>query len=323
MRIITLGLFAIFTLAGIATTAAAQPAAKQVKVGFLESAGTEPWPAVITALSDLGYQKDRNLTVEYRSADGRNEALPRLAAELVSLKPDVIVAGGTPSVLALKKATTSIPIVMAGSGNPVGDGLVDSLARPGGNVTGRSDGTGELGPLRVQLVAETLPGICCVVNLRNPSNPAHIAGMSNTMNAFEALGMERRVIDASTSDQLDQILASPIEDRFKALIVTADNMFNAHMPQIAEAALRRGLAAFGPHPDDAKAGFLMGYGLNTDEAARSVAGYVDKILKGAKPTDLPVEQPTRFKLVVNLKTAKALAIAIPPLVLNRADEVIE
>ena len=272
------------------------------------------------SLRDLDYQ----FKIEFRSAYGRNEELPRLAAELVNLKPDLILALGSPSALALKQATASIPIVIV-SGDPVGYGLVDSLAHPGGNLTGRSDNSAEIGPLRLQLLAETLPGTCCFILLRNPSNPGNVstASSSSSPDVLKSLGLERKIIEAATPDQLDQVLAGPIEDRFKALVVSADNMFISHRVQIAKAALRLGLPAFGPYPADAEAGFLMGYGVSGDEEARAVAGYIDKILKGAKPADLPVEQPTHYNLVINLKTAKALGITIPQIVFARANEVIE
>jgi putative ABC transport system substrate-binding protein len=319
-KIVLLGVLGLTALVPIAS---AQPATKQVTLGVLVPAGTAPSPALIGALRDFGYRQGGNLTIEFRSANGQYGELPRLAAELVSLKPDVIVAGGTPATLAVKQATGSIPIVMSGSGDPVGSGLVQSLARPGANVTGRSDSSAELGPKRLQLVTETLPGLCCVTLLINPANPGNVATLPTRLSAAKSLDIELNVIKAATPDQLDQVLAATLDDRFKALVVAADSLLSAHRVQIAEAALRRGIAVFGPYPDGAQAGFLEAYGENLDNAAHVTAGYVDKILKGAKPADLPVEQPTRFTLVVNLKTAKALGITIPPLILARADEVIE
>ena len=173
-RIVLLGVLGLTALVPIAT---AQPATKQVTLGVLYSAGTAPNPALIAALRDFGYRQGGNLTIEFRSANGRNGELPRLAAELVSLKPDVIVASGTPATLAVKQATGSIPIVMSGAGDPVGFGLVQSLAHPDANVTGRSDSSAELGPKLLQLVTETLPGICCVTLLMNPANPGNVAAL--------------------------------------------------------------------------------------------------------------------------------------------------
>jgi putative ABC transport system substrate-binding protein len=326
MKLAGLVLLGVLGLTSPVPLAVAQPATKQVTLGVLVAAGTTPNPALIAALRDLGYQQGRNLTIEFRSANGRNEELPRLAAELVALSPDVIVTIGTPPGLAAKRATGSIPIVILGVGDPVGFGLVESLAHPGANVTGRSNASYEVSAKRWQLMAETLPGMCCVTVLRNPSNPGNLAPPSGGRGgrpAAETLGIETKVIDAATADQLDQVLAAPFDDRFKALLILADALFAAQRVQIAEAARRRGLAVFGSSPEDAAAGFLEAYGINAANESAASAVYVDKILKGAKPADLPVELPTRFTLVVNLKTAKALGITIPPLIFSRADEVIE
>jgi putative ABC transport system substrate-binding protein len=324
MKLAGIVLLGILAISSLVPTTAAQPATKQVTLGVLFATGTGPGAALIGALSDLGYEKGRNLTIEFRSADGRNEELPRLAAELVSLKPDLIIARSTPAVLAVKQATSSIPIVMFESGDPVGFGLVESLARPGANVTGRSNSSRELVPKRLQLVTETLPGICCVVILRNPANPGNVAGLTpDTTSDVRSLDIELKVIEAATPDELNHVLATPLDDRFKALFIAADELFGTHQVQIAEAALRRGLPVFGPSPGNARAGFLEAYGENPSNIARAVAVYADKILKGTKPADLPVEQPTKFELVVNLKAAKALRLTIPHSILTRADEVIE
>jgi putative tryptophan/tyrosine transport system substrate-binding protein len=323
MKLTGFALLGVLGITGLVPIAVAQPATKQVTLGVLDATGTGPNPAFIKALRDLGYQLGRNLTIEFRSANGHNEELPRLATELVSLKPDVIVATGTAVVSAVKQATGSIPIVMGASGDPVGYGLVQSLAHPGANITGRSDSAGELGPKRMQLVTETLPGICCVARLANPSNPGNVASLLANRSAWASLGIEVKAIEAATPDQLDEVLAAPLDDRFKTLFIAADAMLAAHRVQIAEAALRRGLATFGAFPDDARAGFLEAYGENPANTSAVTAGYVDKILKGAKPADLPVQQPTAFELVVNLKTAKALGLTIPHSIITRADEVIE
>jgi ABC-type uncharacterized transport system substrate-binding protein len=218
-KIVLLGVLGLTALVPIAS---AQQATKQVTLGVLVPAGTNPSPALIGALRDFGYRQGGNLTIEFRSANGQYGELPRLAAELVSLKLDVIVAGGTPATLAVKQATGSIPIVMGSAGDPVGFGLVQSLAHPGANVTGRSDSSGELAPKLLQLVTETLPGICCVTLLMNPANPGNVAALPPRLSAAKSLGIELNVIKTATPDQLDQILAATLDDRFKALVIAAD-----------------------------------------------------------------------------------------------------
>ena len=323
MKLATIALLGLLGIPSLCPIALAQSATRQVTLGILEGSATAPDTRLIRALRDLGYQQDRNLTIEFRSANGHNDELPRLAAELVRLKPDVIVGAGTPVLLALKEATPSIQIVMMGSGDPVKYGLVQSLAHPGANITGRSDQTSDLGPKRFQLLKETLPGICCVARLGNPSNPGNASEQTLRDIITKSLDIEIKYIWVATPDQLEQVLAAPLDDRFKALFLTGDAMFVAHRAQIAEAALRRGFATFGPYPNDAQAGFLEAYGENPGKVGTVAAAYVDKILKGAKPADLPIAQPTEFQLVVNLKTAKALGLTIPQSILARADEVIE
>jgi len=310
--------------------AAPQPAPKAVTVGALWTTvppGTSEAPAaLVRGLRDLGYQEGQNLTIVFRHGDGTNESLAKLAEELVSLRPDVIIAAATPAALALKKATSTVPIVMISVGNPVEVGLVQSLANPGGNVTGRSNTAGavDINLKRLQLISETIPGICCVTHLINPTNPANVAGTAPMIAEEKTLGIEPKWIEVSDLDRLNQFLATPLDSRFeKALMPTADALFWAHRVEIAEASLRRRIALFGPFREYAEAGALMSYGVDNDEEFRAVAVYVDKIVRGAKPGDLPIEQPTRFRLVVNLKTARAIGLTIPPAVLQRADEVIE
>jgi len=267
MKLAGIVLLGVLGITSLVPVTLAQPAIKQVTLGVLDATGTGPSAALIAALRDLGYQEGRNLTIEFRSANGRNEELPRLAAELVSLKPDVIVATGTAVVLAVKQATGSIPIVIGASGDPVGYGLVQGLAHPGANVTGRSDSAGEVGPKRIQLAMETLPGLCCVARLGNPTNPGNVASLLANRSAWASLGIEVKAIEAATPDQLKEVLAAPLDDRFKALLIAPDAMLAAHRVQIAEAALRRGLATFGFFPDDARAGFLEAYGENPANAS--------------------------------------------------------
>ncbi len=320
-----IGILAILGLLGMVSVAVAQATAAAVTIGFLSTVGdTGPAPAFIEAPRELGYEEGRNLTILFRSAKSTNDELPKLAAELVGLKPDVLVASGTPSSLALKKTTASIPIVMLGIGNPIGTGLVASLAHPGGNVTGTANAVEEWAAKRLQMVTEVLPGIRCLMYLRNPANQSIMANAPAFMDAREKLGIELHVIDAATPEQLDQALATPLDERCKAaLFLPLDGLFISRRAEIVEFALRHQIALFAPFREDAEAGALMSFGIDLDDQWRLGATYVDKILKGAKPANLPVEQPTKFELVINLKTAKALDLTIPPLLLAGADTLIE
>ena len=297
---------------------------KSVSVGFLGVALSSAPPAFVEALRQRGYDEGSNLRIEFRSAKGRPEALPKLAAELVGLKPDVLVGATTPSALALKNETDSIPIVMVAVGDPVPSGLVKSFAHPGGNVTGASLATEYWEAKRLQLVTETIPGICCLPVLRNPSNPLAPLISATYQNIAKSLGIELRMIDAANPEQLDEVLDSPLDGRFRAaLYSTPDGLFVSRRSQIIEFAQRQRLPLFAPYREDVEAGALMSFGANLDDQLRLGADYVDKIVKGAKPADLPVQQPTTFDLVLNLKVAKALGLQIPLSVLARATELIE
>jgi putative ABC transport system substrate-binding protein len=324
MKIGRIGLLALLGVCNLAPIAAAEPAGS-FTIGVLDTAGFgDPAPAFIQALRELGYREGQNLTVVSRSPRDNNEGLPKVAAELASLKPDVLVGMGTPPALALKKATTSIAIVMLNVGNPIATGLIQSLAHPGGNVTGTSNAVEEWGAKRLQMVTEVLPGIRCLIWLMNPANPAAVANAPMLRKAGEKLGIEFHVMEAATPDQLDQALAVPLDDRCRAaLFLPLDGLFVRRRAQIADFALRQRIALFSPFLEDAEAGALIAYGINADDQWRLGASYVDKILKGAKPADLPVQEPVKFEMVVNLKTAKALGIVIPPPILVQASEVIE
>ncbi len=230
----------------------------------------------------------------------------------------------TPPVVALKSATAAIPIVMLAIGDPIATGLVQSLAHPGGNVTGTANAVEEWGAKRLQTVVEMLPGIRCVMYLRNPANQSIMAADEKRKEVGKKLGIDFAVIDTATPEQLDQMLVSPLDDRCKtALFLPLDGLFIARRARIAEFALRQKVALFAPFREDAEAGALMAFGINLDEQWRLGAGYADKILKGAKPEDLPVQQPTKFEIVVNLKTAKAIGLEVPTSLLLSADRVIE
>jgi putative tryptophan/tyrosine transport system substrate-binding protein len=306
-------------------THAQQSTPRTVTIGMLAPVGiTDASPSFIEALDKLGYRLGRNLTILFRSAKDNNAELPGLAAELVSLKPDVLVAGTTPPVVALKEATTTIPIVMVGIGNPIATGLVKSLAHPGGNITGTANAIEEWNAKRLQSVTEMLPGIRCLSYLRNPANQAIMVNEAMRKSIGEKLGIDFQVIDASTPEQLDQVLTHPLPEQCKtALFLPLDGLFTARRSQIAEFALRQKAALFAAFREDAEAGALIAYGFNLNAQFRLGATYVDQILKGARPADLPVQQPTRFEMIINLKTAKAIGIQVPTSLLLSADEVIE
>ena len=317
-------LLALLTLVLLAPVGVAQPAPGKFTIGLLLTGAPIPPAAFIQALRALGYEEGRNLTFVSRSANSRNEELPRLAAELVTRKPDLLVAMSTPPALALKQATSSIPIVTLAIADPVAAGLIQSLAHPGGNVTGTANAVEEWSSKRVQMVAEVLPGARCVLYLRNPTNQA-IMALDPTVNSlFAKFELERRVRDVATSQELDRVLAEPLDDNCgKALYLPLDPLLFRHRRQITQFVLRHKLAEFTPFREDADAGALLAFGIDLDEQWRLGAAYVDKILKGVKPADLPVQQPVKFEMVVNLKTAKVLGLTIPPSILAQANEVIE
>lgn len=306
-------------------TRAQQSVPRTVTIGILAAVGTtDASPSFIQALDKLGYLRGRNLSILFRSPKDSNAELPGLAAELVSAKPDVLVAGTTPPVLALKEATTTIPIVMVGIGSPMATGLIKSLAHPGGNITGTANAVEEWQAKRLQSVKEMLPGIRCLSYLRNPSNQSIMANEAARKSNAEKLGIDLEFIDVSTPEQLDQVLAHSLPEQCKtALYLPLDALFTARRSQIAEFALRQKTALFAAFREDAKAGALITHGFNLEAQWRLAAGYVDQILKGARPADLPVQQPTTFETIINLKTAKAIGVQVPTALLLSADEVIE
>jgi putative ABC transport system substrate-binding protein len=265
--------------------------------------------------------------IEYRDAEGKLERLPALAAELVALKVDVIVsAGGTPPALAAKQATRTLPIVFAFAGDPVKSGLVTSLARPGGNVTGSSMlGTAELVGKRLELLTQAVPGVSRVAVLRHPGFVSERADKDNLKAidaAARALGVRLQVVEARGPADIDKAFADMTRARAGALAVTGSPMFTTERRRLVDLAAKNRLPAVYESREDVDAGGLMAYGPNWADLFRRAATYVDKILKGTKPADLPVEQPTKFELVINLKAAKTLGITIPQSLLARADEVI-
>src|SRR4051794_12087086 len=297
------------------------------RIGFLAS-GSSAFAAPIVGafragLRDLGWAEGQNVMIEFRFAEGRFDRLPDLAAELVRLKMDLIVAVPTPAALAAKNATGTIPIVMISVTDPQGIGLVASLARPGGNVTGGSFSVGiDIIGKQLQLLKEVFPRASSVAILLNPANPGH-AQILNKMKAdAKSLGLSLHLLEARAPDEFDDAFAAITKDHVDTLLVVADAMFQANRTRLAELAAKNRLPTMYTFREYADAGGLISYGPNLVSQYRQAAVYVDKILKGAKPGDLPVEQPTKFELVINLKTAKALGITIPQSLLQRADELI-
>jgi putative ABC transport system substrate-binding protein len=291
------------------------------------SGSPEPRRAILDAfrqgLRDLGYIEGNNIVIEYRFSEGRDERLPDLAAELVQLKVDAIVTSGIPPPLAAKKATKTIPIVMGVVGDAIGTGLVDSLARPGGNVTGLTLVGPELSGKRLDILKETVPKLSRVAVLLNPANRGTTLYREEIEVTARSLGVELHILEASRPNELASALSDTKMGRTQALVTLNDTMFFSQQVQIANLAIKTGLPAMFPESEYVNAGGLMSYGPNLPDLFRRAAVFVDKIIKGAKPADLPVEQPTKFELVINLKTAKQIGLTIPPSVLARADKVIK
>jgi len=294
------------------------------RIGFI---GDFPGGPLIQAfeqgLRELGYVDGQNIVIEYRSAGGTVERRPPLVAELARLKVDVLVVGLTQGALAAKNATTTIPIVMVNVADPVESGLVASLARPGGNITGLSRLTPELIGKNLEFMKVAAPRAIRVAVLSNPTNPGHLAMVRNSKRAAERLGLELRIVGAGAQNELEGVFSIMARERVSALLVLADGMFWVQRTRIADLALKNRLPSTFQNSEHAEAGGLMSYAPNSIAPYHRAAAYVDKILKGAKPADLPVEQPTKFELVINLKTARALGLTIPPSLLLRADHVIE
>jgi ABC-type uncharacterized transport system substrate-binding protein len=328
MRLI--GLVLTLSLAFAPFAAEAQQAAKVARLGFLAlnpAASPHLHEAFRQGLRDLGYVEARNLVIEYRSAEGKPERFPALAAELVALKVDVIVASSTPAALAAKQATRTIPIVLTGAGDPVTSGLVTSLARPGGNVTGLSVLSPELVGKRLELLTQAVPGVSHVAVLWQPGGGLGERTEKDMLKGAEvaarALGVRLQFLEARGPDEFDKAFSEMTRARAGALTVLPSNMFTNERRRLVDLAAKNRLPAVYPWREGVDAGGLMAYGPDLADLFRRAATYVDKILKGAKPGDLPVEQPTKFDLVINLKTAKALGLTIPQSVLLRADHVIE
>src|SRR6266545_4757340 len=307
---------------------AQQQAGKVPRIGFLGLTSPSDRPSLLDAfrqgLRELGWVEGQNIVIDYRHAEGRVDRLPDLAAELVRLKVDLIVSGGTQGVTAAKNATETIPIVMIAVRDPVGTGLIASLARPGGNVTGVSGYAGlETVAKQLELLKEPLPKIRRVAILSNPANAYHQLAVREVNVAARSLGVQLQLLEARGPNEFDGAFAAMAKERVGALLVLSDGIFSSHRTRLADLAARSRLPAAYGNRESVEAGGLMSYGPSFLDLFRRAATFVDKILKGAKPGDLPVEQPTKYELVINLKTAKALGLTIPPSLLLRADQVIE
>jgi putative ABC transport system substrate-binding protein len=305
--------------------AGAQPAGKAYRIGYLETGQVRAraWEAFRERLRELGYVEGQTVAFEARWADDQVDRLARLAAELVRLRVDVIVTAGSPAAQAAKNATASIPIVMATGGDPVGLGLVATLARPGGNVTGLTTLSRELSGKRLETFREALPRVSRMGMLWHRTNAIDALTRRETEEAARRLGIPLMAHGVDGPDDLGRAVEAIVADRAGAVLVATSPMFFGHRDALAELARRHQLPMMFAFREYAEAGGLMAYGPSYAELFRRAAGYVDRILKGARPADLPVEQPTRFELIVNLRTARALGLVIPPAVLARADEVIE
>jgi putative tryptophan/tyrosine transport system substrate-binding protein len=306
--------------------ARAQPAEKIFRVGFVGLPTADSLPkrpdAFRAGLRDLGYREGRDIVIEFRWADGHYERLPALFAELIRLNVDVIVTHGTPGGLAAKQATTTTPIVFATAGDAVASGLVASLARPGGNVTGSTYFIPELSAKQLELLKETIPGLSDVAILLNTANPMNEPIVPAMKLTAESLKLQLHQFGVRGPAEFDGAFAAMATERVGALVVIDDATLIANAPTIAKLASRQHLPASG-WPDFAATGGLLAYGVNYLDMFRRAATFVDKILRGTKPNDIPVERATTFETIVNLRTAKALGIEIPSTLLARADEVIE
>jgi ABC-type uncharacterized transport system substrate-binding protein len=327
MRPIGLVILAI-SLAVAPLAVDAQEAGKIPRIGFLatpsRSDRTPTRDPFVQGLRELGWVEGKNIAIEYRYADGRADRLSELAAELVRLKVDLIFASSTAAAVAAKNTTSTVPIVAPSMSNPVELGLIASVARPGGNITGLSYSVGmEIFSKQLELLKETVPKARRVAILSNPANPGQPAVIKNVRVAAQSLGVQLQLLEARGLNEFDGAFAAMARERAGALLVMGDPVFDFHRTRLAELAAKSRLPAIYGLRTQTEAGGLMSYGVDLRDNSRRAATYVDKILKGAKPADLPVEQPAKFELVINANTAKALGLTLPQSILVRADEIIQ
>jgi len=309
--------------------AGAQPAGKVYRIGYISNSppntpeSSRLHEAFRQGLRERGWVEGRNAVIEWRFAEGRMERFPDLAADLVRLKVDLIVTTGGPAARAAKQATTTIPIVAVAVSDPVGQGFVASLARPGGNVTGLATLFPELAVKRLGLLKEILPGVSRVAVLWNAANPGNVIILRGVQAAARTLGVTLQSREVRGPDDFEAAFAKMSRERHDALMILDDPLLFQYRASIVDFAAKKRLPTMHPFRESVEAGGLIAYSVNLAELNRRAAEYVDKILKGADPAELPIEQPTEFELVINLKTAKALGLTIPPSLLQRADHVIE
>ncbi|MBI4513629.1 MAG: ABC transporter substrate-binding protein [Gemmatimonadetes bacterium] len=324
LRLAALLLIGVLIVASLVTAGDAQ--ARVYRIGILEttsrSAAAPMLDAFRSRLRELGYVEGQNVVFEYRWAEGKAERFPRFAAELVGLNVDVIVTRGAPAALAAKRATSTIPIVMSSSGDPVSIGLVQTLARPGGNVTGLTAVVPDLAGKRLELLKEAFPHVSRIGFLWNPANPVSKLTFQEAQTGAQRLGLTFEGLPIQKPEDLERVLQTAVRARVQALSASNDAIFVHRAAVITEFAAKQRLLAIYASRELVEAGGLMSYAVHYPDLYRRAATYVDRILKGARPADLPVEQPTKFELVINLKTAKALGITIPQSLLLRADQVI-
>jgi putative ABC transport system substrate-binding protein len=306
----------------------AQPKAKVWRVGFLaqrrvDTLDSDPFGGFPRGMRDLGYVEGKNLVIEWRSAEGKVERLPELAAELVKLNVDAIVVAGAPATSAVQKATATIPIIMGSVGDPVGSGFVKSLARPGGNITGLANMSTDLSPKHLEMLLGMAPKLSRAALLLNPENPSGAINLKNLQAVAQKTGVTIFAVEARTLQEIGNAFSTMMREKIGAFIVASDPLFTQHRREIAELAVKNRLPSVGAFREYVEAGSLMSYGYNPSELYRQAATYADKIFKGAKPADLPVEQLMKFELFINGKTAKALGLTIPQSLLIMADKVIE
>ena len=308
-------------------TAGAQQNQRAHRIGFMGNSTAELEANLVGPFRDglraLGYEEGRNVIIEFRWADGKYDQFPALVAELLAAKVDVIITAGTPATLAIKKATSTVPLVFIAVGDPVGTGVVPNLGRPGGNITGLSSIAPDLEGKRLELLREVVPKLSHVAFFLNPANAFHTASMRQARVAAQSLGIKLQPMEVNKSEQLDGAFASIVKEKPDALLILADRIFLHNRKRMMEFAIQQRLPSVNAYRELVEAGGLISYGPSYEDMHRRAAVYVDKILKGTKPADLPIEQPTKFTLLINLKTAKTLGLTVPPTLVARADELIE
>jgi putative ABC transport system substrate-binding protein len=322
-----LSILFLVVLLDVAVIAEAQPLTKHSRIGFLNVGTPATSPArqevFRQGLRDLGYLEGKNIVIEWRYAEGKPDRLPAIAADLVRLKVDVIVTGGGISTRSAKDATVTIPIVMTQDIDPVGNGFVASLARPGGNITGLSTLAPEISGKQMELLKEIVPKFARVAVLGTTTNPGNAQALKETELAAGAFKVQLQYLDVLGSKDIDTGFQTASKARADAVLVLISSVLNTHRAPVVNLAVKSRLPVIYPFPEFVEAGGLISYGVSFADLWRRAATYVDKILKGAKPADLPVEQPTKFELIINLKAAKQIGLTIPPNVLVRADKVIK